>query len=496
MKKTLSIFLVAIALIVGNSSCKKDKTTPIPVDLGPNQLRSNVFVVDTTKWILRSMANEISMGIYRYKLTATTPYVDIPVGSIIIGTAGDGYIRRVTGVDVNPYDMIIRTIQADFTDVFKMGTYTFQTDMSDMKPGVSSTGFSHSFTNKSIFKDGDRSVTILNGHVEMNPTWNFTFGFDSIIGINKFEMATKNADFHADFTVNATSPGLQLSLPEREHQVASYSKKSIRWLSIGKDSIPVVVVTNVDLVVSIFSVWLNQTIGKGGTVNTSVSDQLGLGLSYNNGVWSDIYNTNPTRTLRVDSLSGRQNEWVHVALTPRVSMKICGKPCPVVSMAPEESLYKYLEIGATLYGKWDLSAYSFLSTHVGVTNTEILGKNIPLYSLHRVTDSIAYYTPYLAAVASGDGQTGSVLQTLANPVTVKVTDSYGAPQKEIPVYFNVITGGGNCPAQKVFTDDNGDAKSTWTLGSLPGQQTLSAAVFKGNSQLVSGAPIIFKAFGQ
>ena len=495
MKKTLSIFLVAIALIVGNSSCKKDKTTPIPIDLGPNQVKSNVFVVDTTKWILRSNADEIAGGIYRFALTHSTPYVEIPVGSIIIGTAGDGYMRKVTSVGVNPYDMVIRTVQADFTDVFKMGTYTFQTDMNDMKPGISSTGFSHSFTNKSIFKDGDRSVTILNGHVDMNPTWNFTFGFDSLIGINKFEMATKNADFHADFTINATSP-TQLSLGEREYPVASFSKKSIRWLPVGKDSIPVVVVTNVDLVVSVISVWCNLTLGQGGTANVSVSDQLGLGLSYNNGSWSDIYNANPTRTLHIDSISGRQNEWIHVALTPRVSMKICGKQCPVVSMAPEESLYKYLEIGATFYGKWDLSAYSWLSTKVGVTSTEILGKNIPLFSQQRSTDSISYYTPFLAAIGSGDGQTGSVSQTLANPVSVKVTDSYGVPQKEIPVYFNVMTGGGNCPVQKVFTDANGEAKSTWTLGPFPGPQTISAGVFKGNSQLISGAPVTFTATAQ
>ena len=77
---------------------------------------------------------------------------------------------------------------------------------------------------------------------------------------------------------------------------------------------------------------------------------------------------------------------------------------------------------------------------------------------------------------SGDGQEGLVSEQLAKPFVVSVLDQNGSAFAGSVVSFSVTAGGGTLSAAKVTTDANGRARSTLTLGSDPGTNTVVATV--------------------
>ena len=77
---------------------------------------------------------------------------------------------------------------------------------------------------------------------------------------------------------------------------------------------------------------------------------------------------------------------------------------------------------------------------------------------------------------SGDGQGGIVGEQLATPFVVSVLDQNGSAIAEAVVTFAVTAGGGTLSATSATTNANGRARSTLTLGSEPGLNTVSATV--------------------
>ena len=74
--------------------------------------------------------------------------------------------------------------------------------------------------------------------------------------------------------------------------------------------------------------------------------------------------------------------------------------------------------------------------------------------------------PTSIEIISGDGQQGTVAQTLTNPVIVKVVDASGRGVRDQSVTFQTTTEGGTVTPEKIATDANGVAQARWTLGTL------------------------------
>ena len=83
--------------------------------------------------------------------------------------------------------------------------------------------------------------------------------------------------------------------------------------------------------------------------------------------------------------------------------------------------------------------------------------------------------PHALEKISGDEQQGSVGAALAEPFVVSVLDQNGVIAWAV-VTFSVTAGGGTLSATTVTTDANGRARSTLTLGSEPGTNTVEATV--------------------
>ncbi len=99
-------------------------------------------------------------------------------------------------------------------------------------------------------------------------------------------------------------------------------------------------------------------------------------------------------------------------------------------------------------------------------------------------------TPANLVLVSGNNQSGTTGQALANPFTVKVTDAGANPVAGVAVTFAVKTGGGTLSATSAVTNSSGLASSTLTLGSGAGANTVTAT-----SGTLAGSPITFTATG-
>ena len=89
------------------------------------------------------------------------------------------------------------------------------------------------------------------------------------------------------------------------------------------------------------------------------------------------------------------------------------------------------------------------------------------------------------SAVSGDGQSGPVGSTLANPLVVLVADAFGNPIPGVAVAWS-IEGGGSISSATTTTDQNGTASVIRTLGPAAGTQRTLATVAG-----LAGSPVAF-----
>jgi alpha-tubulin suppressor-like RCC1 family protein len=106
------------------------------------------------------------------------------------------------------------------------------------------------------------------------------------------------------------------------------------------------------------------------------------------------------------------------------------------------------------------------------------------------------FTGYQAlTVAAGDNQTGEILSKLPTAPSVKLVDSLGVARAGVPITFTVSSGG-RLNTSVASTNASGIASpGTWTLGEIPGDQTLTASVSDARVTLHAtgtGSPEFYK----
>jgi hypothetical protein len=84
-----------------------------------------------------------------------------------------------------------------------------------------------------------------------------------------------------------------------------------------------------------------------------------------------------------------------------------------------------------------------------------------------------YPVPSSLTLLSGDGQRAPAGRRVAQAVTVQVVSRSGRPIPGVAVRFNLDEGAGRAEPQADSSDAQGIARAAWTLGGLPGRQTLS-----------------------
>ena len=84
--------------------------------------------------------------------------------------------------------------------------------------------------------------------------------------------------------------------------------------------------------------------------------------------------------------------------------------------------------------------------------------------------------PEAVVIVSGNGQGGTVGETLDDPYVVRVTDADGTPVAGVTVAWAVTSGGGSVGAGSSTTNSSGQASTTHTLGTGTGSQSVRATV--------------------
>ena len=80
--------------------------------------------------------------------------------------------------------------------------------------------------------------------------------------------------------------------------------------------------------------------------------------------------------------------------------------------------------------------------------------------------------PAAVSNVSGAPLSGAAGEALAERVVVRVVDADGSPLPGVTVTFAVSATGASVDPATAITDDRGEARTRWTLGRTPGQQTL------------------------
>ncbi|MEW5918266.1 MAG: Ig-like domain-containing protein [Gemmatimonadota bacterium] len=96
------------------------------------------------------------------------------------------------------------------------------------------------------------------------------------------------------------------------------------------------------------------------------------------------------------------------------------------------------------------------------------------------------------SLVQGAAQSVQAGSELPNQIIVRVLDTDGKPLGDHPVGFTIAAGGGAVQPGSALTDENGEAKTKWTLGTSDVNQRLLATV-QGLEPLAIAATGLFPA---
>jgi hypothetical protein len=137
---------------------------------------------------------------------------------------------------------------------------------------------------------------------------------------------------------------------------------------------------------------------------------------------------------------------------------------------------------ATVSGTGLVTAVSIGSTSIRATSEAVTGS---------AAFSVVVGNPTTITAISPVTQTDTAGTTVVSPPSVRVTDAGGTPVAGVTVTFAVASGGGAVVPATVATNATGVATLTsWTLGAVPGANTVTATVSG-----LTGSPVLFSATG-
>lgn len=486
INKLLYLGIIFFSILL---SCSKDENIDEPTNsVTPPELKENVKIIDATKLQLDLTQSQIDNGVYTFAFSGVAPI--IVTGDVIIGEQGEGFIRKVTSTTTNGGNLILQTTQGRMTDVFKTGGFNFNLDMSDMHAKTTTSGFSYTITNQTVYQQGALGIVLNSGQVDFQPNWFLDFNFSNS-GISNFEISAKNGSLNGNFTATLTA-SQAVTLINKSSSILPnakpYKKSYTKWVPATLLGLPVLVPVTVEMQLDLvldYSASISAAITR--QANFTSNNTFNLGLNYSNGQWNDINSFTPINNFTLSNRTGNANATINLALTPKVSFKLYGQAGPYASVSLMEQLSGSV---ASPSLDWDFKADVWLKSTVGAS-VSIMDYTLADYSKSWETSKLTYSTPYKIEKISGDLQTGISGQQLANTIKVKVVDNLDNAQSNVPVYFSVVNGG-SVSSTTVISDSNGFAETNWTLGTNQ-TQNVNVSARKPNGSNIINSPVSFTA---
>jgi uncharacterized protein (TIGR02145 family) len=469
----------------------------------PTRVNENVIVIDTNVYKMLSDSLELVQGTYRYEIIDNQKAKNIIAGNYIIGITEMGYLRKVDTANTSGNELTLITSQATFEDIFESCSLEWIPDTTsksnllfnssskvlyladgvqiNSKNGVPKFDFSGTV----LYSSGGVSITITQGHVTLDPNFNRDF-----IEVEKWKV--KRLAFYAENTLYETSMDVQLSVSSSSN--GAKDKLLAKIESPGVFFIPTPIgpwpVTYVISTVLKSQVQFNFDAAFSSSIGYTNTNTLSFGVLYENDNWQNIWELNKSTCLHPLTWDGVLNLHQGFQIIPEISIRFYGIGGPYFNLPltedidanfvlPELDFDARLDIG--LSGNLG-SAINIFGKTLSDYNKQIFGFTKNLYS-----------TPTELIYISGNEQSGEKNTQLPDPLKVKVVDNLGHSYVPAMVHFFAETGGGSLSDEDVWTDENGNAQTYWTLGNFVGVQEIKAEVKKANGQNIEGSPLYFTA---
>ena len=451
-------------------------------------LNPNAIVIDTITSQLLSDSTQLAQGIYEFQFSGTQPALE--VGKIITGAAGNGYLRKITGVLTRGNPVILQTEQATMEDLFNTINFGFQSGISS-KPGekgyvvidpknisvnylaegvtLKSDGFTYDFSNTLIFEKDDLTFTITDGSVVFNPIFNADIDFWKF-KLSKFQFSAENSTLALNCNVNLHAEAEE-SLKDFEKKLADIN------IRVTIPGLPVWVVINTKLKAKL-TVDADAQVN----VNAGFSDTYDatLGMKYLDNAWSGVYDITENLSVNPVEITGNVHLGQKLTITPEISVKLYGIVGPYI--VPD--LWEQFDLSfVTPSLDWNSSMDVGMDATVGAKAT-VLGF-ISSYSKSYPFSEEMWKAPDTLEIVSGNNQPGTPGQPLPYPLKVVVKDNLGNPLAAVPVHFQVTGGGGSINPESIATGTEGMAETIWTPGFDPGDQIVKATIRNANGETIA-----------
>jgi len=199
-----------------------------------------------------------------------------------------------------------------------------------------------------------------------------------------------------------------------------------------------------------------------------------------------------TISVAVANLIARSRIFVRQTVTSVDVVGVANDTTPVVAEGERKPLRAiprdargHPVIGLIPQWRLDDTSVATIDTLGGVTG-KIAGRTIATATVQEVSGrsplTVVATAAEIATVAGGT-QRALAGSLLPQAVVVRVTSRRARPVEGVLVKFRVADGQGNLDPQSAITDADGRARTVWTLGDLPGRQTLLATVERIDSAL-------------
>ena len=419
---------------------------------------------------------------------------EIEIGSVIIGNEGNGFLKKVNDISYDGKKVSLKVSDANLEQAFATATFNFDENLNgiddtryqdqdgekiELAEGIkqSEEPFTYLAEKTVIFKDEIAEFILDSGKIDFNPRFYLyskyqTGQLDSIdFGIKDTELA---------FSGNLIMK-LKGKFPIKNIEKELVHKQKKFSIPVGGIRIPVIMDFKLIAQLELSSEdELNfQTQIENKYVINSHIERSGSGWRSDLDIDSS-FESNP-----VDA-SGNINFKQDLKIVPKVTFRILDVVGP---FAEPKVLEKFNLEFTTVDRNWESTLDVGFQLDLGI-NMKIFEYENELYRKEFEPKMLNIYrAPDTLMVISEENLSGYYSMPLPEPVFFQVTDNFGNPIPQIPVYFEIIDGDGYTSRIKSVTGNHGYTSANWVLGS-EGEQKLKAYIINTSNEIVSEQIVI------
>lgn len=359
------------------------------------ELADNVVVLDSTTTDLISDSTQLANGSYVFEFSGETP--DIPINSVIVGNEGEGYLRKVTGVNINGNTATVETDSACLTDVMTEAIIedsilisinslkkayvngvpipievVYLPEGATLKKKGSGIDLSNTYlidetvtyeytnedSSETFSAEAHLAVLIESGEIVFEPIFNRKVKI-SLSGINELALsAGGQLDFNMDIKVECDAK-------------IDYAKE----ITLAKFQLAPVMIGPVPMIITLsFNAGFQTHLDVAASTTTGFESGVGLefGASYKkNYGWESIWNKSTSFDFHEPVWEASANASARIYVEPEIATKIAGVAGPTLGVEP------YLRFdGQIIYPNWQYGLYAGLDGklgfEVGIFNFELV----------------------------------------------------------------------------------------------------------------------------